>query len=712
MSRTPLIDRLEDRKLMATFAVTSVADTSAAGTLRWAITQANATPAADVINFNIAGASKTISLAGDLTITQPVTIDATTQPGYAGSPIVRIDNPTNAANSGLTINAASCVVRGLSITQFTNGLFVQQPSVTIEKCWLGLDTAAEASPNLDGIKVSAAGRFVNIRNNVISGNSSDGVELNADDAVFTGNIIGMDPTGLLSRRNAHNGIRVVSNGDNFRMGDVGDANRNIVSANGRSGVLFSVAASNGLIINNYFGLDKTGNNAFNNDGNSISATAATRLVVGMTDLGNRFAGNAIELGTNSLGCNITGNVIGVGVDPSINVGGNTAIQTTGNLHSISDNVIGNMNTGIDIEGSNNAVTGNYIGTLPDGRSAGGSVGVFIYGSGNSVVANRIANFSSVGVKVTLGNNNTFDNQAWANGQSYHYDLGQNDTLGSYTPSIQNISENAAGNYNVNVGFHYLTPAGAYRVSIYASTSAGNVTSGHTQQLVHTSAYTTPGNSAGARNFTIPGAGLESKFLTAVITEDLGNGSFGSTGMPSPSMVVAGTPGLESGAFEFETRHACRFKFTSITNASVAASDVQLRNLSNGQTYTATSISSSADGFRFIRSTPLPDGNYEAVIPVGAVSNTNGTNRQEIKFPFHVLAGDVNRDKAVNFGDLLVLAQNYGQSNRTFSQGDFNYDGQVNFSDLLLLAQRYGSQLSASSNAAAPVKQRVATSIFA
>lgn len=52
-------------------------------------------------------------------------------------------------------------------------------------------------------------------------------------------------------------------------------------------------------------------------------------------------------------------------------------------------------------------------------------------------------------------------------------------------------------------------------------------------------------------------------------------------------------------------------------------------------------------------------------------------------------GDANLDTAVNFDDLLLLAQNYGvTSGAVWGQGDFNYDGAVGFDDLLLLAQQY------------------------
>lgn len=54
-------------------------------------------------------------------------------------------------------------------------------------------------------------------------------------------------------------------------------------------------------------------------------------------------------------------------------------------------------------------------------------------------------------------------------------------------------------------------------------------------------------------------------------------------------------------------------------------------------------------------------------------------------------GDADLDFAVDFDDLLAVAQHYGAiANATWQQGDFNYDRRVDFDDLLLLAQRYGT----------------------
>jgi hypothetical protein len=58
---------------------------------------------------------------------------------------------------------------------------------------------------------------------------------------------------------------------------------------------------------------------------------------------------------------------------------------------------------------------------------------------------------------------------------------------------------------------------------------------------------------------------------------------------------------------------------------------------------------------------------------------------------YTLRGDANLDKAVNFNDLLALAQNYSPTvtGRLWTQGDFNLSGKTDFDDLLALAQNYG-----------------------
>jgi hypothetical protein len=67
-----------------------------------------------------------------------------------------------------------------------------------------------------------------------------------------------------------------------------------------------------------------------------------------------------------------------------------------------------------------------------------------------------------------------------------------------------------------------------------------------------------------------------------------------------------------------------------------------------------------------------------------------------------MPGDVNGDSQVTFGDLLILAQNYGRSPATYAQGDLNNDGTVSFADLLMLAQNYGKTTGPTAAAATPL----------
>jgi hypothetical protein len=56
-----------------------------------------------------------------------------------------------------------------------------------------------------------------------------------------------------------------------------------------------------------------------------------------------------------------------------------------------------------------------------------------------------------------------------------------------------------------------------------------------------------------------------------------------------------------------------------------------------------------------------------------------------------LPGDADMNRAVNFADLLVLAQNYNRTyGATWLNGDFDWNGAVNFADLLILAQAYNT----------------------
>jgi hypothetical protein len=65
---------------------------------------------------------------------------------------------------------------------------------------------------------------------------------------------------------------------------------------------------------------------------------------------------------------------------------------------------------------------------------------------------------------------------------------------------------------------------------------------------------------------------------------------------------------------------------------------------------------------------------------------------------HTLTGDATLDRAVDFNDLVKLAQSYDTAGRFYFQGDFNYDDLVDFNDLVSLAQNYNTAMPAAASA--------------
>jgi len=125
----PLAEVLEDRLVPSTFLVTNTLDHGSTGSLRWAITQANAdTDPISTIDCNIIGSGvQTIQVGSSSdypgqslpTITHPVMLDGTSQPGYTGSPLIVLSGASAGSSGvGLTITAGNSTVAGLVINQF------------------------------------------------------------------------------------------------------------------------------------------------------------------------------------------------------------------------------------------------------------------------------------------------------------------------------------------------------------------------------------------------------------------------------------------------------------------------------------------------------------------------------------------------------------------------------------------------------------------
>jgi hypothetical protein len=130
---------------------------SGAGSLRQAIMTANTNAGTDTITFNIPGTGvHTITPASPLPfITDQVVIDGTTQPGYAGKPLIEISGATVGNNGDAFViqtGGDGSTIRGLAINHGLNSaIYLQANNVIIEGCFLGTDpTGTSASANTGG----------------------------------------------------------------------------------------------------------------------------------------------------------------------------------------------------------------------------------------------------------------------------------------------------------------------------------------------------------------------------------------------------------------------------------------------------------------------------------------------------------------------------------------------------------------------------------
>src|SRR5262249_40610536 len=106
------------------FTVTTTAD-SGPGSLRQAVTDANAAAGPHTIAFNIAGGgTHSIALATDLpaiVIAEGLTIDGTTQPGYTDTPLIEVHrDDTNAICFFMSFTPAT--VKALAINRCGTGI--------------------------------------------------------------------------------------------------------------------------------------------------------------------------------------------------------------------------------------------------------------------------------------------------------------------------------------------------------------------------------------------------------------------------------------------------------------------------------------------------------------------------------------------------------------------------------------------------------------
>lgn len=393
--------------VLATYTVTSTVDNASAattaGTLRWAITQANANAGADTIAFNITGTAGTYGeytitpYAVMPTITQAVTIDGSTQPGTgaAGHPLIVLDgNGGSATGLNLSGTADGTTIRGLVIRDFTSyGIYIE----------------------------------ANSNGNTLVGNYIGSLNADGTDA------------GTTERNDAYG---IYNLGANLTIGGTTAADRNVISGNGVTyNIYLGSGSDNAIIQGNYIGTNAAGTGLMANkvDYGIMVESSSTNVMIGgsAAGAGNVISGNTtIGLHILSGATTVTGDIIGLnatGTAALANGGAGIHIQTNdtvtiGGSTAAARNIIsGNTGNGITVSTAATAthyILGNYIGVGSDGTTLLGNGGAGVYiaasnvqvGGKNAGEGNIIAGNTGAGVVIASGSNNlVYRNAIYSNG---------------------------------------------------------------------------------------------------------------------------------------------------------------------------------------------------------------------------------------------------------------------------------------------------------
>jgi uncharacterized repeat protein (TIGR01451 family)/CSLREA domain-containing protein len=183
-------------------------------------------------------------------ITDPVVLDATTQPGYAGTPLIDVDGTGAGATPGIQVSAGSSGIHGLALHDFSRqGMLIDtNGGNSIQSNYIGTDYTGIA-PNkgngragleINSVPDNTIGGTSPVDRNVIVDSARDGVVITGASAlrnVVQGNYIGLDATGTGNLGNFLDGVVITSGAsDNLVGGGVAGAG-NRIAFSGQGGVV-------------------------------------------------------------------------------------------------------------------------------------------------------------------------------------------------------------------------------------------------------------------------------------------------------------------------------------------------------------------------------------------------------------------------------------------------------------------------------------------
>jgi hypothetical protein len=396
-----------------------------------------------VVHFAIGSGSASIALTSDLPDVAGLTIDGTTQPGYAGSPLIEITrDPAGTATHGLrkryfpaTGASGFFVLKGLVINGFNGqcpgcgAVILNDPSDTVREggnvitnCWIGTDATGStpaAVPNTYGIQDNTQGGntfggTTAADRNVISGNA-EGITIGTNltgysvQTVIQGNYFGTDATGTVLVGNTYDIITDApfpGFSPGIVIGGPAPGAGNVLASSGNC-----IQMSNGInnvIQNNRIGVDVTGTKILGTEVGIIlygetNDTILGNQIAGMSGTGiylNETAGSSVPTkGTviqgNLIGTDVTGNAALRTTAIGIQVGGNAPNNTIGGAGAGQGNVIGGLSQAIYVTGD--GFGGSSTGNVIQGNLVGiGSGGAAIPNSSQAIVLTAVEGGTTIG----------------------------------------------------------------------------------------------------------------------------------------------------------------------------------------------------------------------------------------------------------------------------------------------------------------------------
>ncbi|WP_165227378.1 beta strand repeat-containing protein [Aquisphaera insulae] len=461
--------------------------------------------------------------------------------------------------AGIAIsNASNNVIQGnfVGVANFSN--------VAVPNRGYGIVVTSSTGTTIGGT-VAGAG-------NVVSGNGTQGIEINAGQTtssgtLIAGNIVGLNALGTIAVPNS--GYGIFQNGaDLTTIGGTVAAARNVISGNRNEGISMGTG-DHSLVVGNYIGTDITGTKAIGNSKGLIWTNASYATVGGTTAAARNVISGNTAAGIDSfvLGSGyevIQGNYIGVdvtGIKALPNGGTGMRISgptnnTIGGTTTGAGNVIAaNNGNGIEFTvgpANGTVVQGNYIGTTPGGATNLGNVGTGIViwsddvtvggtaaGAGNVIAYNRGNSLDpGDGIRLvfdvhhnTILSNSIHDNTGlginFGNGPTPNHPdeigavPGPNDyqnypVLGSAVSTGGNLE--VIGSLNAGASTQYV-------LQFFWNPTADPSGHGEGQYLIGTRTMTTDASHNAPFDFTFPGANVPGgSFVTATATDPDGNTS--------------------------------------------------------------------------------------------------------------------------------------------------------------------------------------------